>query len=616
MRKCNFYFTVIVYLMLIIFGPWANIYTKAATSMPQGLDVSIEYSKYNSEVWAIVWLDIADEYYTYAPADVEDNSIRPVHLVVNDINGKPFAVRYPLGVERTDYYDSSKIIQSYIHKTPIFLNLGKAKFGTQFEGLLQLLLCSKNHCLPVSLPLKLQVPSLLPTLEGKKYYNVWQKSMQRTHVQPRLLSLGVGSVGVSLNAQDNTLEHYNWAFAPRIFAAELEVTSLNKALILGFLAGIILNLMPCVFPVLTLKASSFLAARQRMDDKSLAEFRMQNLLFAAGMLSLFFIIAVFLGTAGFIWGQFYQSTVFVVFMVVLIFLLALSMFGIFNLPIIDLKSSHMKSPKLQAYTTGMITTLLATPCSGPLLGGVLSWAFTQPLPILVATFMAVGLGMSLPYLLLALKPEWAKILPRPGEWMVVIERLVGFFLLVTALYLLSILPQEVHISMLIGLILIAFCAWIWGQFAGLQASKIRRILLSMGFVLCIIGVVFYVTSPPAPQAKWHNFNPKTFEAELGKTPMLVEFTADWCPNCKFVEKTVLTPEFLEEAQNKYKIKLVRVDITRNNPEGEALLHALESSSIPLTAIFTTGLQASAPIILRDIYTQDMLNEALEKAFLK
>ncbi len=603
--------------MLLMFGSGSFSLANSAASMPNGLGLGFEYAKDNDNVWAVIWLDIADEYYTYAPTDVEDNSIRPVVLSVLDASNKAFAVRYPLGVERRDYYDISKIIQSYTNKTPLFINLGLAKAGDKFDGTLQLLLCSKNHCLPVSLPISLEVPHVLPSLQEQPYYKDWEDAKERIQMQP--VSMGLNSLstlGTTLIPKNELNNNFTWAFAPRIFAVELEVSSLDKALILGFLAGLILNLMPCVFPVLALKASAFLAARDGMKASNLADFRSQNLFFAAGMLSLFLILAVLLGSAGLIWGEFYQNTTFVVSMLVLIFLLSLSMFGLFTLPIIDLKSNEIKSPKLQAYTTGMITTLLATPCSGPLLGGVLSWAFTQPLNTLILVFVAVGAGMSTPYLILAIKPELAKFLPRPGAWMNVIERLVAFFLLATALYLFTILPKDLHISMLIALIILAFAGWLWGQFGGLNAPKVRRILLSLGFLICIVSMVFYVSSPPAQAVKWHDFNPATFKADLGKKAMLVEFTADWCPNCKFVEKTVLTSDYLTEIQKKYNVKLVRVDITRNNPEGEALLQALESSSIPLTAIFNTGFQSAAPVVLRDIYTQYMLNEALQKTFSK
>ncbi len=595
-----------VLLYIFLWGVFPLVHASGAENN-SAINIGIEYAKENDDVWAIVWLDIADEYYTYAPADELDDSIRPVVLAISGPDAA-FPTRYPLGVERRDFYDVSKLVQSYSSKIPLFVNLGKAKANVEYKGTLSLLLCSASRCVPHSLPINLTVPDHLPNLQEQSYFNVWKRSVVRDLELPA--AIGLGNMAIATNAP----VHYTWAFAPRVFAEELEVSSLGKAILLGFLSGIILNLMPCVFPVLTLKASSFLTARQHTLSANFRDFRVHNLLFAAGMLTLFLILALFLGTAGFIWGQFYQNTMFVAFMVVLIFSLALSMFGLFNLPVIDLKAQNVKSPKTQAFITGMVTTLLATPCSGPLLGGVLSWAFTQPLSILVLVFVAVGTGMSTPYLVLAIRPSLSRFLPRPGAWMAIIERFVAFFLLATALYLFSILPESVHISMLLGLLFVAFAGWVWGHFGGLNAPRLRRNVLGIGFVLCIGLVVFYGAKLPSQNVEWQNFEAATFEADLGKVPMLVEFTADWCPNCKFVEKTVLTPEFLDDIKERYKLKLVKVDITRPHAQAEALLQALESSSIPLTAIFTTGLGASSPTVLRDIYTQDMLEKALEKAF--
>ncbi len=608
-KNISYFIRLLICISFLGIFSASNAYT-VENSAESGIAVNIEYAKNNSEVWAVVWLDIANEYYTYAPSDKVDDSIRPVVLSITGASGA-LPTRYPQGIERRDYYDVSKLILSYSSKVPLFVNLGDAKANTEYNGVLSLLLCSTSRCVPHTLDINLDIPEHIPALNEQSYFNVWKNSVLRDLQLPKALGLGTIDT-VSSEASKTT--NYTWAFAPRVFAEELEVTGLGKAILLGFLSGIILNLMPCVFPVLTLKASSFLLARQEMQDDNFADFRIQNLLFAAGMLSLFLILALFLGTAGFIWGQFYQNNMFVAFMVVLIFSLSLSMFGLFTLPVIDLKAQSVKSPKAQSFITGMVTTLLATPCSGPLLGGVLSWAFTQPLSILVLVFVSVGTGMSTPYLILAYKPSLAKFLPRPGAWMGIIERLVAFFLLATALYLFSILPADVHVNMLIGLLLVAFAAWLWGHFGGLSAPRIRRHALGLGFLLCMALVVFYGTKLPEENIEWHNFDAATFEADLGKVPMLVEFTADWCPNCKFVEKTVLTPDFLEKIKEQYNLKLIKVDITRPHAEAESLLQALESNSIPLTAIFTKGLQASSPIVLRDIYTQEMLGQALEKAF--
>ncbi|MDD4702626.1 MAG: thioredoxin family protein, partial [Desulfovibrio sp.] len=267
-----------------------------------------------------------------------------------------------------------------------------------------------------------------------------------------------------------------------------------------------------------------------------------------------------------------------------------------------------------AYFTGLVSTFLATPCSGPLLGGVLGWAFTQPLMVVVVVFWAVGLGMALPYILFSIWPAFARILPKPGAWMHVFERVVGFFLMGTALYLLSILPVEKHMQVLSVLLVVALCAWLWGQYCGISAPPMRRRIVGFACLGLLLASFVWVLRPVAPLPQWHDFTPQRFEATLGKKPLLLEFTADWCPNCKFVEATVLTGERLRRLQARYNMELVRVDLTNANAYAVRLLEALGSKSIPLTALFPAGDMSASPVVLRDVYGSGSLEEAMREAF--
>ncbi|MBR6975296.1 MAG: thioredoxin family protein, partial [Ottowia sp.] len=401
---------------------------------------------------------------------------------------------------------------------------------------------------------------------------------------------------------------------PQPMQAHLEVTSLGKALLLGLLAGLILNCMPCVLPVLTLKTSVLFVVGGAEDAARRRAFREHNLLFACGILTQFLILAVGLGAAGLIWGQLFQSVALVTAMLIVVFLLGLSMLGVFTLPVIDLKAGSAASPRLNAYLTGIMATLLATPCSGPLLGGVLSWAFSQPLILLVLVFLAVGVGMSLPYLLFAYKPGLAVYLPRPGAWMGVLERLVGFFLLGTSLYLLSVLPQDRHLPLLAALLVVAAGGWVWGRFGGYDAPPLRRRFLGCAMALLTVVVVVHASQTSTPVVHWAEFSATDVRTHLGKKLILLEFTADWCPSCKFMEQAVFTQERLRRWQKRYQVELVRVDLTRPNPAAEALLQELGSSSIPLTAVFPAGSGATAPLVLRDIFTAATLEQALRRAF--
>lgn len=172
-----------------------------------------------------------------------------------------------------------------------------------------------------------------------------------------------------------------WRFTPRFPQESLEPTALGTALFLGLLAGLILNVMPCVLPVLTMKVSALLSSSgYETEGQRLAHFREHNVLFAAGILTWFLVLAFCVGALGLAWGGLFQNTHLVYGLLILVFLLSLSLFDVFTLPVLDFKVGASRNPKTQAYLTGLVATLLATPCSGPLLGGVLGWAALQPLP--------------------------------------------------------------------------------------------------------------------------------------------------------------------------------------------------------------------------------------------
>lgn len=408
----------------------------------------------------------------------------------------------------------------------------------------------------------------------------------------------------------------HWNFAPRYLVPELEVSGLGKALLLGLLAGLLLNLMPCVLPVISLKLSGFVAvAGIGGDDERKAHFREHNLLFAAGIMAWFLLLAFILGGAGLAWGQLFQRPGVVMGLLVVVFGLGLSMFGLFTLPVLDLKAvATPGSGRSQPFFTGLVATLLATPCSGPLLGGVLGWAFQQPPEIMAFVFTSVGLGMALPYLLLAARPGLVRHFPRPGAWTGTLEQLVGFFLMGTALYLLTILPDAWMMPALVSLLAVAFAAWMWGRWAGLDASPRRRTAVRFAASSLVAATVWLAFAPSAPPARWEPFEPAAFRAMLGREMLIVDFTADWCPNCKLLEQTTLSDDAVSEWARRYGARLVRVDMTAESPEAQALLRSLGSSSIPVVALFPKGILSASPVVLRDLFTTGQMEQALLEAF--
>jgi thiol:disulfide interchange protein DsbD len=404
-----------------------------------------------------------------------------------------------------------------------------------------------------------------------------------------------------------------WAhLKPRYLQPGLEVGGLLKAIVLGMLAGLVLNFMPCVLPVISLKLSALMAgAAQDSEARRKRAFREHNLFFALGILLYFLALSVILGATGLAWGQLFQRPGLVLGMAALVFALSLSMFGVFNLPVVDLKIGGAHThPRRQALFTGVVATLLATPCSGPFLGGVLGWTLLQPGWVIAVVLAAIGLGMALPYLIMALAPGLGRRFPKPGPWTGHLEHAVGFLLMATCVYLLSILPVSRIMPALVLLWCTGASAWLWGSAGpGFDSRKAVVLKLCSGAMLAL--GLFLALRPAAPPAPLDDFDAAALRESLGKQAVVVDFTADWCPSCKALEQTVLTPARLEDMKKRYGLTLMRADLTEPNPRAEALLHALGSQSIPALAIFPKDAP-DRPLVLRDLFTAAQLTEALEQ----
>ena len=577
----------------------------------------------------------------HAYAHESGDAGRPTTLSIRLDDGSGLPVWYPQGFMQRDLFDPDATVYVYESPTTLFVLLPHEARHRGFEAVLSMLLCSSRNCLPVSQTISGQVPDTLPGLEEAPWKARWEElrrlppvlSKGSAPVSGLPFAMDEGGAGglsaVTDPAQDPLAalqeedgekplpppDGFALELTPQYADGSVEISGFGMALAVGILAGLLLNAMPCVLPVLTFKISGLLLMGGRGDKESLRRFREHNLFFSAGIMTLFTLLALVLGAADMIWGQLYQQQSLLLGLVMLVFLMGLSMLGVFTLPVIDLKAgANSKNPRLQPYLTGLVSTFLATPCSGPLLGGVLGWAFTQPLLVLMVVFWAVGLGMALPYILFSIWPQLARILPRPGNWMKVFERVLGFCLLGTALYLLSILPVEKHMQVLCVLLVLSLVAWLWGQFCGPASPRLRCRIIGALTVLILVGSFIWVLRPAAPLVQWREFSPEQFQADLGQKAMLLEFTADSCPNCKVLEATVLTDERMRKLRARYGMELIRVDLTGVNAYGIRLLEALGSKSIPLTALFPAGEQASSPLVLRDVYTAGTLEDALEKAF--
>ncbi|MFV0421025.1 cytochrome c biogenesis protein CcdA [Oleidesulfovibrio sp.] len=544
---------------------------------------------------------------------------RPVSITALANETEP-RILYPAGKPKKDTFDPSVTVNVHDGPTRFFLpvDLEHLQQGdtVPVSWSVTALMCSDVNCWPVSREGVLAVSSSLPRAEAQPWWNEYAKLLHSTP-DTRGATAGTGTSPQIQPKQPDTTG-YSWDFSPRYYLESLEVQSLGKALLFGLIAGFILNFMPCVLPVVSLKLSTLLSASGIEDPKKrTAHFRQHNIWFSAGIMCFFLLLAVVLSAAGLAWGSAFQNKTVVAALVLLVFTLGLSMFGVFNLPVLDLKAQPKdedSSPRSQAFFTGIMATLLATPCSGPFLGGVLGWAFIQPPLILGGVFTSVGVGMALPYLLMAARPSLVSKFPKPGSWISILERLVGFFLMGTALYLLQILPPSIWPAMLALMLVTALAAWVWGRFSGLEKSFKQRLIVRSICILLVTVFAWWLSLPPSPHPGWKSFNALQFKERLEKQNIIVDFTADWCPNCKVLEQTTLHAENLQRWVEEYDALLIQVDLTEPFPEGDALLRSLGSSSIPVVALFPKGRHADKPLILRDVFTTSQMEEALFQAF--
>ncbi len=636
-------------------GPGTPFFSLAASEkQPIALEASlyatIDAATGQPAPLVVLNLSPANGYYAYA--HIPQPGSKPTDLKIFSKDGETplpgAAIFYPPGEEAPDIVDNSKIKFLYRKTTPLFIALPPDAAGASLTGKLSLLMCSNVRCLPVSKRFTLAVPALAantPKAEDQPWWPEYQTLRAQggnTGLEPGTALAGIagspppdspqsgpadpkhdaGAPG-ALQApvlgdqplNPDAAEVASWAITPRSALPGLEVQSLGTALFFGLLAGFILNFMPCMLPVIGLKLTAFMVAGGvRQGSAAVHSFRSYWLFFSGGVICWFLTLAFLVATLNIIWGQAFQSGLLVLAMIVVVFSLALSTFGFYTLPIVSLRGNT--SSRHQAFITGFLLTCLTTPCSGPLLGGVLAWTFRQGPEISSLVFIAVGLGMVAPYLCLVAFPTLSRYCPRPGRWLVRLEILVGFFLLLTTAYLMFVLSEALlpwAIALVAALFTIAALVHYHSRYR--QETHWRAFALSIICLAALAGGWRMLTPPPsALESDWTPFTVAEFKENWGRKPIIMDFTADWCANCKVLEKTVLTKERLEEWAERYDAVFIQADITHDNPAAQAMLQALDSASIPVVALFPANGQAASPLVLRDLFTPQQIETAVRKTF--
>lgn len=593
-----------LFLTLLLTMVWSGAYAQITpTKIPMSTQVH-SYKTSDDMVLLTIRLDMEPEWYTYA--DDPGGMGKPTRLTGQTAGGAPVAAIYPEGIEKPDLFDASVMVNTFQDGTLLYALAPADTPVFPVTLTLELLLCHPTKCIPVRLPLSFGEPGMstnqLPPAREQTWWPEFSALKKTAKME---------KPETSRPAAEQTENGYiRWNFTPEYLQPGLEVGSLVSAILMGLLAGLILNVMPCVLPVVSLKLSALLGASSENEADRIAAFREHNLFFALGVLTFFLFLALVLGATGSAWGALFQKQWLVYGLAGVIFILSLSLFGLFHLPVIDLKFGRKsKNPKVQAFFTGNLTTLLATPCSGPFLGGVLSWALVQG-PIVIATvFISIGIGMASPYFILIANPALSRFLPKAGAWIEYVEKGVAFFLMGTAFYLASIAMGGESLRIFAPLWATLLGVWLWIR-TGKNTFTTRWSLRAASIGL-LIGLIVWTTPLGIEKNPWEPFNPVELSQRIGKEALFVDFTADWCPTCKVIEATVLTPENVQRWKDKYGIAFIKVDMTEPDPEAEALLRALGSMSIPAAAFFVPGEESSSPMVLRDLFTESQLENMLE-----
>lgn len=403
--------------------------------------------------------------------------------------------------------------------------------------------------------------------------------------------------------------------------------TLGLSLVFAFLGGLILNLMPCVLPVLSLKVLSLV--RQAGEDHRAAW--KQGVAFTLGVLVSFWVLAgilLVLRAAGqqLGWGFQMQSPLFIFALTVLFFVFALNLFGIFEIgaSLVGVDSgAAQRGGVAGSFGMGALATIAATPCTAPFMGAALGFAVAQSPATAVLVFTFLALGMASPYLVLALFPSLLRYVPKPGAWMESFKQFLGFLLLGTVIFLLWVFGQQVNMDAVAqvngALLLIALGAWIYGRWGNLSRSASARSLALIAGAICLLMAIAWgvgATSQPMAVAgregtRWEPYSAERLAALRAEgKPVFLDFTAAWCLSCKVNEAVALNTVEVQRKFTSSGVVLMKADWTRRDAAITQALAAFGRNGVPLYVLYGRDPN-TAPQILPEVLTPGIVLQALD-----
>jgi thiol:disulfide interchange protein DsbD len=385
------------------------------------------------------------------------------------------------------------------------------------------------------------------------------------------------------------------------------------ALGLAFLAGLSLNIMPCVWPVLPLIVMRIVEQAKQDKGKSIAmgfTFCLGILLFFASLAGANIVLQVFYGTV-LQWGDQFRNPAFVAGMALLLVVLAQFCFGVFT---IGVPSSIAGLGKGYSGAVGMgfLAAILSTPCSFAILAAAFAWAQAQPLLLATVAIMVIGIGMAVPYAILTSMPGLLKRLPKAGRWMELFKQAIGFVLLVIAVKLIGALPQTRRMGVLYFAVVLGFCVWMWGGWVSYNTKLSRKWLIRIiAMALAIAAGLLFLRAPAKERISWQSYDANLIESARAEgKPVLIKFTADWCLSCQAVEKIVYSRKDVAELIKKKGVLAIKADTTTKDlPATFALKNVYNEPGVPVSMLFMPS--EKEPVRWRGISFADELKSALE-----
>jgi thiol:disulfide interchange protein len=430
---------------------------------------------------------------------------------------------------------------------------------------------------------------------------------------------GVGGAGVSTSGSPNT------ALDAVALPSPTADMSLIAAMAFAFIGGLLLNLMPCVFPVLSIKVLALL--QQGGTDTSHS--RKHGLAFGVGVLASFWLLAGTLmalraGGEQLGWGFQLQSPPVVAILALLMFALALNLSGLFEvgLSLTRLGAAGGGGSYRDSVLTGLLAVAVAAPCTAPFMGAALGYALVQPAFVGLLVFTALGIGLALPFIVLTSVPALLRFLPKPGPWLETLKQLFAFPLYATVVWLLWVLGQQVGVDglaiALLALILVALAGWMWSRGVRADRATVRAAALGVG-ALAIATSFFGAARLPATPAQatavagWEPYTPqRVAELRSAGRAVFIDFTAAWCLSCQVNERVALRTAAVRDAFAKGEVALLRADWTSRDSSITATLASFGRSGVPLYVLYPRGTTGTATV-LPAVLSPGMVVDAIKAA---